>query len=193
MKSLSGKTYLSQYALVGGTALALYYGHRLSIDLVLFSPAAMDAEVMRGAILNDYENVRVIQQSRNGLSLTIEDIKLDILQYSYPIIFPVVETDGIRLLDKRDIAAMKFDTASRRGSKKDFYDIFYLLKEFSMEELRAFYAAKFQDATFFYVIRSLHYFENAESDTDPDPVSLENLSWEDVKIGIRKALSNYQF
>jgi predicted nucleotidyltransferase component of viral defense system len=79
-----------------------------------------------------------------------------------------------------DIAAMKLDAITGRGSKKDFYDLYFLLQQFSIDDLFSFYIEKYPHQTTFHVIRSLTYFEDAE--IQPNPIVFDKtITWEVVK------------
>jgi hypothetical protein len=83
--------------------------------------------------------------------------------------------------DERDIAAMKIDAVSSRGSKKDFIDIYFLLEKYSLSDLLEIFEKKYAAIKFnrVHILKSLSYFEDAES--EPMPIMLKPISWEDVK------------
>ena len=98
---------LESFVLVGGTALSLQLGHRRSIDLNLFSLIDFNySEIL--SHLEDMSNKPVvIQQFKQTLTVEIEGIKLDFLRFRYPFTHNILNIDGIRLADIRDIACMK--------------------------------------------------------------------------------------
>jgi len=98
----------------------------------------------------------------------------------------LLTTNGIRLFALEDIAAMKLNAVANRGAKKDFYDIHALLSRFSLPELLGFFEDKYQKMNSFTVTKSLAYFDDA--DLEPDPMSLMNLSWEQIKADLKLAL-----
>ena len=115
---------------------------------------------------------------------TIFGIKVDIVKTSYPVLFPVLQYESIRLQDIRDIAPMKLKAIVQRGSKKDFYDIYFLLNHLSLENMISLFRQKFQIYDDFVVLKSLTYFEDAEN--EPDPILLqEKLNWEKIKAIIK--------
>lgn len=179
LKQLMTQSYLNQFSLVGGTALALQLGHRFSVDLDLFTTEPFVKE----DLLEDLEmnfQVSVESQSRNIVITNINDVKVDFVKVPYPIIFPIRNIDGIRLLDMRDIAPMKLSAVTQRGSKKDFYDIYFLLKKMKLEEMLNLYLNKFQNQTVFHVVKSLTYFDDAEK--FPDPLVFDKkITWDKVK------------
>ena len=106
-------------------------------------------------------------------------IKVDFVNYKYPWIDAAVCEDGVLLAGIRDIAAMKISAIIGRGTKKDFIDIAFLLQKFSPKEILDFYSLKYSDGSIFMALKSLTYFDDAESDIMPD--MLAEKSWEKVK------------
>ena len=120
----------SDFYLVGGTALALYDGHRISVDIDLFGKCSLDESVFTTLLKNVGQTI-VLSQNPKILIYSVNEIKVDFVNYQYRLIEPGNIIDGIRILSKKDIAAMKLNAVAGRGSKKDFFDIvqlfFYLL------------------------------------------------------------------
>jgi predicted nucleotidyltransferase component of viral defense system len=173
------KEYLNSFVLVGGTALALQLGNRESIDLDLFSTADFSSNEVLSSLLNDYQIV-VNSQLTQTLISTINHVKVDFIKFHYPFIRPFVVIENIRMASVEDIAAMKLDAITGRGSKKDFYDLYFLLQQFSIDDLFSFYIEKYPHQTTFHVIRSLTYFEDAE--IQPNPIVFDKtITWEVVK------------
>lgn len=119
-------------------------------------------------------------QLSQTLISTIDQVKVDFIKFHYPYIRPFVEIENIRMASLEDIAAMKLDAITGRGSKKDFYDLYFLLHHYSIDELFSFYTEKYPHQTTFHVVRSLTYFDDAE--IQPNPIVFdETITWEVVK------------
>jgi predicted nucleotidyltransferase component of viral defense system len=113
-------------------------------------------------------------------------VKVEFLRHAYPLLSPIESLDGIPLLSVADVAAMKFNAISNRGSKKDFFDVVELMEHHTLEEMLVFFSNKYRSSDPFTVIRSLAWFEDAEA--DPDPVSIRGCTWADVKSTVSAAL-----
>lgn len=189
LKSLMQKEYLNSFVLVGGTALALQLGNRESTDLDLFSNIDFASNELLTSLLNDYQIV-VNNQLSQTLITTINYVKVDFIKFHYPFIRPFLVIENIRMASLEDIVAMKLDAITGRGSKKDFYDLFFLLQHYSIDELFSFYTEKYPHQTTFHVARSLTYFDDA--DIQPSPIVFDKtITWETVKqkiISVIKAL-----
>lgn len=144
LKDLMKDPYLDDFALAGGTALALYMGHRKSIDLDLFSPNSFDSTIL-AKYLGDHHSFRADNIDVNTLKGSIENIKVDVLTFDYPIIAPLIKSNDIRLYSKEDIAAMKLLVIVQKGHRvKDFIDIACLSTKMSLDEMLDGFEKKFQ-------------------------------------------------
>lgn len=168
----------SPLRLVGGTALALQKGHRKSVDLDLFGELLVEDDVLTEAA-SRMGRITWLNKLKNIKSLLINGIKVDFVNYSYPwLSLPVME-GSIRLANKNDIAPMKLAAVTGRGAKKDFTDLYFLLKDFTLNEMIELYEKKYPDGSAFLVLKSLIYFEDAEGDEMPQ--MLMPVSWEEIK------------
>lgn len=134
------------YVLVGGTSLSLQLGHRISLDIDLFTAieyGKIDRESIAVFLTQNFKYVfglDDLDQDRLGYSFIIGNskqdcIKLD-LYYTEPYIFPILEKENIRLADMREIAAMKIGAISQdEPRQKDFWDINELSKIYSLKDM----------------------------------------------------------
>jgi hypothetical protein len=174
---------LSGFNLAGGTSLALQIGHRLSYDLDFFGNRPFEVQEILD-LLQSVGQVNILSQSRNILILNIEGVKVDFVNYRYPLLNDVIQAEDLRLLDLPDIAAMKLAAIAGRGRKRDFVDIYFLLKKYNLSQLLDFYNAKYADGSIFMVSRSLTYFEDANQ--DEDVMLFKKVEWQKVKDTILK-------
>ncbi len=175
--------------LVGGTSLALQYGHRQSVDLDFFGSCELENEDVK-EILRKYGTLKVIKETPKIKIYVVDDIKVDFVTYAYPWIDESVTDDGLRLASDRDIAAMKINAIEGRGTKKDFIDIYFLLQRYSLDEILRFYSDKYPENSVFRALMSLCYFEDADAQISPK--MFVDVSWEDIKSSISKQVKIYQ-
>ena len=95
------------------------------------------------------------------------------------------------LADERDIAAMKILAISDRGSKKDFVDLFVLLKTYSLDNILEFFNEKYKDYNYnmLHILKSLIYFFDA--DLDPEPIYINPINWVEIKKFIKNIIDEY--
>jgi len=195
LRTLMLSEELQDFFLVGGTALALLLGHRISVDIDMFTLNDFNSDELISK-LSKHISISSISKSKNSLSLEVLDtsendkvVKIDLIKYSYPLINTVVEIDSIRLLSIEDIIAMKLSAVTGRGAKKDFYDIFFLLKNYNLQVMIKYFKFKFPNTNVFQVLKSLTYFDDA--DLEPDPITIENIEWDTVKKTIQEHTALY--
>ena len=139
LKAISAQPEVQETRLVGGTALALQYGHRQSVDLDFFGCLPEDKDTLIEAVKRIGE-VIVFNQSKNILQMVVNQVKVDFVDYSrYPWIDEPVKGDGFVLASDKDIAAMKVNAIIGRGTRKDFIDLYALLQHYSLPEIMDFY------------------------------------------------------
>lgn len=179
LKKIMNEELFRDYYLVGGTSLSLQIGHRNSIDIDLFG----NCEIKQNQFiekLKDFGEVIVTQSSKNIFISEVNGIKVDFVNYKYPLLSNPIIMDEIRMLSKMDIAAMKLNAIAGRGSKKDFVDLYFLLNEFTLKEIIAFYLQKYSDGSEFMVQKSLTYFEDADEQLNPKMLH-KSFNWETCK------------
>ncbi len=188
LKRLQSLPELSGMRLAGGTALALQIGHRKSIDLDFFGELKADYLSLSNSFHN-LGSVQLLNRSANIFIFLLDDIKVDIENYPYEWLESPLIIDGLLLANQKDIAAMKMAAITGRGTKKDFYDIYFLLKQFSLKDMLSFYRKKYYDGSEFMVVKSLTYFTDAEQ--GEAPMMLLPVTWEEVKMSITEAINEY--
>lgn len=181
---LSGQTWLrrSRWYLAGGTALALYDGHRSSVDLDFFTPQSS----FSAAKLTGHFASRIWRTDRLGEGTVYGALHAAKVSFiAYPFFRPGCSFHwygAVRVLDPRDIAVMKIVAISQRGRKRDFIDLYWYCQhreplEAILERLPPQYPTVAHD--YHHVLKALTYFTDAES--DPMPRRWFSASWKEVK------------
>lgn len=183
LQRLMSLSPLQPFYLVGGTALALRYGHRMSEDIDLFTHGSFDAVELSDFLVGEC-GLTEFSVEANTILGVIDGIKVDCIAHQYPLLAEVETAEDVRLLAVEDIAAMKLNAITNRGSKKDFWDVYELMQHFSRETLLGFFEQKYPQASCWGLEKSLVYFEDAE--LEPDPVCLKGRKWEEVKAAIQE-------
>lgn len=189
LKTIASKSEMKGFRLVGGTALALQYGHRQSVDLDFFgSPLTSQEDTID--LLSSLGSITILNRTDKILQVVLRGIKVDVIDYSrYGWIDTPVADDGIVLASPRDIAAMKINAVEGRGSRKDFVDIYMLLQHYTLSELLDFYSMKYPNYSIFRALLSLTYFDDAE--TQAMPKMFIPQTWEEIKAYISDKVKEY--
>jgi len=171
---------LRHFFLVGGTGLALQIGHRISLELDLFSTNPFDNDQMLSDLEIGY-NFCLDSQNKNTLMGEIEGVKVDFITHNYPLVKPLLLGEGIQMASLYDIAAMKLNAISGNGNKlKDFIDVAYLSSMLTLSDMLDAYQEKYASRNPTMVIKALDYYQDINFDENIEMLG-GHYSWENVK------------
>jgi hypothetical protein len=172
---------ISDFALGGGTSLALRFGHRTSVDLDWFIETSFDAGSLQNALRRHYGDLQVVNRTVGRLCCVAHGVKLDFLHHAYPRLQPLDVLAGCRMVSLVDLAAMKINAITNRGSKKDFCDLLLLHESGNIPLSRAleYFCSKYGETGRALALRSLIWFMDA--DDEPDPVYLNGWTWAQIR------------
>lgn len=175
--TLMNSEEFSSFRLVGGTALSLQLGHRLSVGIDLFSDVAygsIDFMAIDQLIENTFPFYR---HSSNpdpamGKSYSIGTDKSNVIKsdvfYTDTFIQPPLIEDNIRMATTEEIIAMKMDVVQRGGRKKDFWDLNELLPQYRLHSMLSFHEQRYpytHEGEL--ILQNLTNFDLADDDFDP--------------------------
>lgn len=186
MEILGASKMLDGFYLAGGTGLALWYGHRISLDLDLFSAEKFNAMSITKA-LKQQGKLSLDTLENDTVHGDFEGTKLSLLYYPYRILKGPTMYQGIQVADPIDIACMKISAISSRGTKKDFVDLFYILEHYTLAEIIMFFQEKYEDIEYnmIHILKGLTYFSDADMDPDPEFLTKNPPSWNTIKRQIQ--------
>lgn len=182
--------HFKSFYLVGGTALSLKIGHRESIDIDLFNSGDFDFQPLSSHLKMEY-GANIKREKANYISGNIEDVDFDFISHKYTSIKPIETIDGIRMMSLEDISAMKINAIVNSGERvKDYIDIFYLLKEISLDHIFQHYCQKYPNVDTDIARSSLLYHKDVDLSV---PVKLRDstLRWKQVASAIETAVLKY--
>ena len=183
---------LSGFSLVGGTALSLLYGHRVSVDLDLFSNKPFENIEVIQALKDFFKDRLAIEekQPRFGIFCFIGDTKVDIIRHPHELLRDELSIDGIRMFSQPDIMAMKVQAILNRGKKKDFWDVAELLQHYSVADFVQFHKEKYSSQNLMITVpQALTFFSDAAEDEAPR--SLKGQTWATVQAFISLKVREY--
>ncbi|HPA51422.1 MAG TPA: nucleotidyl transferase AbiEii/AbiGii toxin family protein [Thermoanaerobaculia bacterium] len=177
---------MADFYLAGGTAVAVHLGHRLSLDLDFFSvrPDA-DLDAVRDSVRHAFAEASTVAQTDTAVQLLCDGAPIDLVRYPYPPLRAIEQTaDGVAVASLLDLAAMKLGALSRRGLRRDFWDLAEIVRRggVSLEEACRAYRERYgvAEADLYHVLRSLAWFEDAERDP-MYPAGLTEAGWRDIQ------------
>lgn len=190
----------SSFRLVGGTALSLQLGHRISVDIDLFSDEAygsIDFRHIDNKLQQSFPFVDMLFEGNESfgksyiIGMNVDSlIKLDAF-YTDKFVRPTNYFGEVRFADLQDIAAMKFEVVGHKGRKKDFWDIHELLDYFTLDELLGFHAERYP-STYTREELILKMTDFSFADSDFDPICLKGKYWELIKLDLFEEASKVE-
>jgi len=201
LEDLMGNPVFDPFYLVGGTSLSLRLGHRMSVDIDLFTNATYDSlcfSVFESYLRDNYnyyyctDRTNIVGMGRSYyVGASEEDhIKLD-LYYRDEMTDKCDVVNGIRLASLEDVIGMKVDVISRKGRKKDFWDLHELLNSHTIEEMLDIHAARYEYTHNRDEIIA-NFTDFSLADEEIDPICLKEKEWELIKLDFVENIENLQ-
>lgn len=186
-----------KFRLVGGTALSLQIGHRMSIDIDLFTDeeyGSINFDIIQNYLENNFTYVDpgfggIVGMGKSYLVGVDRDntVKLDVYYSNDKFIYPAVIIDGIRMASVEEIIAMKVDVVLRGGRKKDFWDLHELMPKYSISEMINLHKQR-SEYTHDEETILINFTDFTAADEDFDPLCLRGKYWEFIKEDFQSAI-----
>jgi len=174
--------FINDFYLAGGTGSCLWFGHRSSKDLDFFSYEDFKPSRLRD-VLKENGVLSVENINKGTFTGEFNNTMMSFFHYPYPLIKEKIEFKGVYIANWADIACMKIDSISSRGKKRDFIDLYFIIKKekVSLENIIDWFKIKYKEVRFniVHVIKSLSFFEDANN--DPMPEMLIDIDWDKIK------------
>lgn len=196
IKVLEKLGFLKKYGfyLAGGTALAFQIGHRRSMDLDFYTKKDFNYQKLRQELERKFKEATFIQGNDGTLIMKLDMVAVSFFHYPYSLIFPIVKFNNFPpMASIEDIAAMKLIAIADRGIKRDFYDIYFLLKQFSLGEVFKWVKKKYPKFNTYSAVRGLTYFDDAEKKKLQRRTYLfQYVSWSSLKKILTEKTNEYR-
>ena len=179
----------NDFVLVGGTALALQIGHRISVDIDLFSSKTYEQNKLLDYLRTNY-NFELDFISNNTLKGEINKVQIDCIAHQYPWISPFTIEENIRMAGFEDIAAMKLNAIAGNGTRiKDYIDIAFLSAKMSFNQMLKGYESKYNSNPII-PVKAITYFNDINFN---EPIHMTDAAGFDWKIIAEKlkSMQNY--
>jgi len=200
LQLLAKMVFIKDFRLVGGTALSLQLGHRISVDIDLFTDQeyeSVDFLAIEKELKKSFKTVDGGLSDLIGLGKSSfigqtnnELIKLD-MYYTDKFVFASKKMDQIQISSIKEIAAMKLETIGNSGRKKDYWDIHELLERFSLDDLLSFYKKRYPFGKTEEEITD-QLLNSSNADNDFDPICLRNKYWDLIKFDLEAVVQKYK-
>lgn len=189
LASLQQEEILKDFFLVGGTALSLQIGHKISIDLDLFTQKPFGTENVLTVLEKKY-NYHLDFQSKNSLKGEIGGVKVDLIAHQHPLCQDLIIINNIRMATLLEISAMKLNAIMVNGTRlKDFVDIAFLSGFLSLNDMIKAYEIKYQTRNTITIIKSVSYFSDINYN-EPIKLVATNFEWFLIENRLRQIVAN---
>lgn len=138
-EAVSQMESIKPFVLVGGTALSLQIGNRLSEDLDFMrwkSGKKDDLDIGWHKIKKELETIGKVENvdvlGFDQALFVVDGVKLSFYaapRKRIPSMQEITLLNNLRVADIQSIGAMKMETMSRRSKFRDYYDVYSILKE----------------------------------------------------------------
>ncbi len=174
------------FYLAGGTGLAMQIYHRTSLDFDFYCRDKFDAFVLRKEFEERFVRVIETQIAEDTLLLEVDGVQASFFKYDYPLIRKAKKVGGIDVASIEDIAAMKIIAITQRGKRRDFIDIYFLMKTLGLKQILELTVEKYPMFNVYVGLQGLIYFADAEKNTEYEQtrfvlVKGKNPSWGEMK------------
>lgn len=180
------------FFLGGGTALALQLGHRTSLVFDFYSTTVFKPLELVEQLGLPRRQVRLTTQKPDTLHGVVAGVQVSAFRYRYKDLARGPRTPELRLASLEDLAAMKILAVTQRGTKRDFIDLYWLCRSFSIDEILSFAEKKFPMFDRYNGLRGLLYFDEAEAEPARMGVRmLKPIAWGDVKAFFVRSVQKF--
>jgi len=119
----------SAFVLCGGTAIALYIGHRASIDFDLFTSEDLNLVALRKKLAEVDQHFAVLVKNNDEYTVVVQGVKITFLHYPFPFTSAIQLDDTVLVPDLLTLSAMKAYALGRRSKWKDYVDLYYIFSQ----------------------------------------------------------------
>ena len=171
------------FYLAGGTALALQIKHRTSLDFDFYTEEEFLPEDIIELFRKGTREITEVQTAKGTLICRIKGMEVSLFHYPYSLLEPLVKSKNLNLVSLKDIAAMKLIAIIQRGTKRDFFDLYFLIDKIGLGRIIELTQKKYPPFNAYLALQALTYFEDAEKEdfSERKIVFFKPLSWDKVK------------
>lgn len=184
LKKLSEEVSINDYYMIGGTALSLQLGLRESYDFDFCVKKEFNNELLLEE-LKKLGNVEVIQNQKGTCDVLLNGVQVSFFYYPNKVLkdfIKVEEMPNLKFASILDIAIMKLVAIGGRGAKKDFFDLYNIIKKCNINAYELVEGLKQkcgENINYVNIIMGLSYFEDAEDEILPN--TFVDYNWKEIK------------
>ena len=178
-----------EFYLAGGTAVYYYLNHRYSEDLDFFTKVKFNEDILQEKL----STFSIMYKSEGTIYTEISHVKTSFFYYPYELLYEMNKINSLNIASLTDILPMKVNAVINRGSKKDFIDIYFIMKNLNLNsrDVLEICFKKYPNIGEMIIPKAMVYFEDA--DREIMPKMIKDISWEEVKNFVRDEFLKVSF
>lgn len=171
-----------EFYLAGGTGVYYYLNHRESEDLDFFTKVKFNEDILQEKL----KLFPITYKAEGTIYAEVSKVKISFFYYPYKLLYELNRINSLNIADLLDILPMKVNAVINRGSKKDFIDIYFIMKHLNLgsRDVLNICMSKFKNMNEIIFRKSMVYFEDADKEIMPKMI--EKVGWEEVKDYLKK-------
>ena len=188
LKMVQSCSFLQKYVLVGGSALTLHICHRKSEDLDFFTydDSFDKKEILE--FIQSFETKEIINQTDEQIDLLLNGVKVTFFNARWSFLKPQ-KIEKFNLATISMIASMKVNVLFLRAKYRDYYDIYFLVKQcMGLKEIFKVSEHVVEGVTFKLFAVALMYIDDIEDDDISYLQPIEKISKEEIRDFFQKRL-----
>ncbi|PLY15529.1 MAG: hypothetical protein C0628_02430 [Sulfurimonas sp.] len=181
LEMIQNCSFLHKYVLVGGSALTLHICHRKSEDLDFFTyEDSFDKKEILDFI-RGFEAKEIINQTDEQIDVLLNGVKVTFFNAKWSFLKPQ-KPQKFNLATISMIAAMKVNVLFLRAKYRDYYDIYFLVKQcMGLKEIFAVSEHVVEGVTFKLFAVALVYIYDIEDDDISYLEPIEKIKKEEIR------------
>jgi predicted nucleotidyltransferase component of viral defense system len=189
LKLLVKNNYLSNFVLVGGSALALHIKHRQSEDLDFFTykKGCFDIQKIKKLL-----NAKIVNMTEEQVDLLANGVKVTFFDAKWNFLQPK-EIKNFNLATLEQIAIMKANVLFLRAKYRDYYDMYFLIKKFGIKKIYELSKDYLDGINFKLFATALIYIDDIEDENIAHLNPTYKLTLKQIRDFFEKELKDYKW
>ena len=180
LQRLIQNEYMKNFVLVGGSALSLHLCHRLSEDLDFFTyEDSFDMQIIK-LVIKDFEDKKIVNISDEQIDVFLNGVKVTFFNAKWKFLEPK-QPKTFNVATLKQIVIMKTNLLFLRAKYRDYYDLYFLSKYFSLKQMYKLSENILDGLNFKLFSSALLYIEDIEDENIEHLKPIESISLKKIR------------
>lgn len=180
-KQLTASSGLSDFRMVGGTAIALQLGHRKSVDIDFFANKTVNKNDVKKTLTGLFPNCEFVL-TEHSISFEKHGVRVELYDgRQTPFLEGPVLEGGLRMASLHDLAAFKLDAIVGRREKKDYLDLYVLFEKLGASPVLDKFKSYNPNVSVKSILFALEEAHTSRDNKSVVPEMLIEVSWNEIE------------